>query len=189
MAPKNRGGRLQRAARAEAAVRQSNLAHFLTLQTLWGFCSIQQAQKIAALASKDVAYATHMGQDFSFKDLDTIAKLGTDGRHSRNMYTEFIDKLDPPHFQPHVTALPMKLLGSEIKPYDQHMLLPHETFATLYHAYPSYWKERILPQQESLQRFWAQMSDHPMMVDHPVRARRNWAELAVPLSIHGDGVP
>ena len=46
-----------------------------------------------------------------------------------------------------------------------------------------------MPHVSKLRHFWDEMEDHPLLVGHPVRARRNWKSLCVPISIHGDGVP
>ena len=192
-----RGGRHQRAARnavrgqpaSNMSSSKSELAFFLTLQSLWGFCSPQHAQKIAELARRDIRTAMNQGGDFSFKDLDMLATLGGSGSHPQNMHSDMLSKLERPHFQASVHNLPLKIHEKKSAPHSQHVLLPHETFATLYHHYPNQWKDRVLPQQDSLQRFWAEMSDHPLMVDHPIRERRNWHQLAVPLSLQGDGVP
>ena len=110
MPPKEERLRLE--ARAAAAVRHSVLAHVLPLQTLLGFCRIQHAQEIAALAINDIADAVQMGGDLTLRDQETIAKLGSKGRYTRNMCTEFIEKFDPSHFKAHVTAIAMKNFGN-----------------------------------------------------------------------------
>ena len=60
------------------------------------------------------------------------------------MYTDFMDKLAPSHFKPHIEKMPLKLLEKNPKPYFQYIVLPHETFATLYHHYQHHWQERVV---------------------------------------------
>ena len=47
----------------------------------------------------------------------------------------------------------------------------------------------VLPDVEELEQFWDCMEGHPQLIDHPVKDRPNWKKLAIPLCIHGDGVP
>ena len=67
---------------------------------------------------------------------------------------------------------------------------PNATMATLYeHPQKNMFNERILPDVDELERFWNAMEDNPQLKDHPVRARRDWKRRAIPLVLHGDGVP
>ena len=187
-----RGGRLQRQARAarqQQAQHSSELAHFLVLQCLWGFCSIPYANKIARLAKLDIDTAVSAGGDFSFHDLNELASIGTEGRHAKNMFVDLSAKLSPSHFPEYTAPLPLKIFERPVKPILQSFLLPHETFSALYHCYPEAWKERILPHQGALDKFWSEMVDHPLMIGHPVHRRANWKKLCIPISMHGDGVP
>ena len=51
----------------------------------------------------------------------------------------------------------------------------------------------MCPSNEACASFWEKIGDHPLLEGHPVHARRDlpcdWRRLAVPFSIHGDGVP
>lgn len=69
------------------------------------------------------------------------------------------------------------------------LFLPHETFATLYHKYPSHFRTCVVPSSAELERFWFEMEDNPFFIDHPCRGRDNFRSLCVPVSLHGDGVP
>ena len=184
-----RGGRRQREARAAHGNchAQSSLGQFLVLQTLWGHMSLPAAQKLAAHAKKDIERAVAGGADFSYSDLNALASLGNG--QSNYMQRDLMRKLEPSNFRLYEVRLPMKILEQQPRLYLQHMMLPHETFSTLFHKYPTAWQERVLPSPSAISNFWEQMSEHPLMVNHPVRRRPNWSRLCIPLSFHGDGVP
>eukprot|EP00972_Heterocapsa_arctica_P050846 7473023-Heterocapsa_arctica.AAC.1 len=71
----------------------------------------------------------------------------------------------------------------------QSVLLPHEMFASLYHDYPDARKRYIVPDTARLGSFWATMQHHPQMAGLPLLQQDQYDKLAVPLGIHGDGVP
>ena len=50
--------------------------------------------------------------------------------------TEIMRKLEPSHFRLYEVRLPMQILEQRPRLYLQHMMLPHETFSTLFHKYP-----------------------------------------------------
>jgi hypothetical protein len=47
----------------------------------------------------------------------------------------------------------------------QHVLLPHELFAALFHSCPSIWRKSNMPDVERLERFWQLNRDHPAFQD------------------------
>ena len=51
------------------------------------------------------------------------------------------------------------------------------------------WRERVLPDEDELEEFWDSMEGNPQLNDHPVLLRESWKKKAIPLCIHGDGVP
>jgi hypothetical protein len=76
-----------------------------------------------------------------------------------------------------------------LKFYSQAMLLPHEAFAAVFAKYPVAFQSRILGKSGRLQQFWSDMETHPQMLGHPLTARADYRQKAIPLSLHGDGVP
>ena len=71
-----RGGRHQREARRPIApAARSELAYWLTLRSLGGFCSAQNAQQIASLANKYIEAAMADGGDFAYSDLNVLAGM------------------------------------------------------------------------------------------------------------------
>ena len=43
--------------------------------------------------------------------------------------------------------------------------------------------------QSNLETFWETAVNHPLLHDHPVLHREHWRRYAVPIALHGDGVP
>ena len=192
-----RGGGWQQRAGARAAdaeVTHSLLAYELTCQALLGVISPQQARLYASLAKQDIETARGRGPEFEFIDLNNLSKLGTDGQYGNKVYGDLMSSLAPSHFAPYKAKLPM-MLHPDSPPlkYEQSILLPHETFNTLYNFYPHEFKKRMCPSNDVCYSFWDKMAGCPILDGHPVHARTDlpcdWRYLAVPWSMHGDGVP
>ena len=69
------------------------------------------------------------------------------------------------------------------------MLEPHCTLEHLYTKEPETFKKRRLPSEDELEHVWDEMVEHPQLVGHPVTLRRDYKRRAIPLTLHGDGVP
>ena len=153
MPPKSRrGGGWQQRGRglgADAELTHSVLAYELTCQVLLGVISPQQARFYASLAKQDIATARGRGPNFEFADLEKLSQLGNDGRYSQNIHRDLMYSLAPSHIEPHQVKLPM-MMHPDPPPqrYDQCILLPHETFSTLYNHYPHEFKSRVCPSNE-----------------------------------------
>ena len=70
------------------------------------------------------------------------------------------------------------------------MLLPHELFSMMYTHHRGAFVQRLLGGSEArVGEFWAAMADHPAYRAHPVARRPDHIEKAIPIAVHGDGVP
>ena len=74
------------------------------------------------------------------------------------------------------------------------MQLPHEIFAYYYAKANARWKDLFLGSHQDAERrreFWGELlrRNDPRLEGHPARDRPDFAYHAIPLSIHGDGVP
>lgn len=78
-------------------------------------------------------------------------------------------------------------LGSTVRP--QTFILPHVLFSVLYHDHRDAFDARVRGPVGRREEFWESMRGNPHFASHPVRLRNNFESLAVPLAIHGDGVP
>ena len=72
----------------------------------------------------------------------------------------------------------------------QSLMLPHELFSALYHYYPSTFQKHFTPGgHEQVSKFWSKFAQHPSMEGHEIFALKNYKHRALPLNLHGDGVP
>ena len=189
MAPKRKGGVRQRiqAADEEEAIETgtSCLAKHLVDKFLWGELSAQQAQALASCAKADLE-STSDGK--CMPDLRDLAKIGNYGKQTQNCFRDLMLQLE---FKarlpaPYVAKLPFKAPVGE---QDQHFLLPHELFSSMYHNYNDKFHECIAPPHE-VSRFWEEISaGDPSFRSHPARDRAHFAERCVPIACHGDDVP
>ena len=103
-----RGGARQRQRwRAPQDVGGSSLAEFLVRQWAWGLMSPQLVQTIALKARNDLEQARL--QDRSFRDLDRLASLGSEGRHPNNCHKQLVATLGPSQMPPPLRLqLPVK---------------------------------------------------------------------------------
>lgn len=168
-------------------VANSLLAAFLVEQFAWGHFSPQLIQKIAALACADFDRAREQ-EESSLDDLRNLAQLGSRGAFPNNVHRDLMARMSAQVHLPEPFAINMPFkapLGDRL----QSVLLPHEMFASLYHDYPEAWKTYIVPDIATLSMFWAAARHHPQLASHPLLQRNQYEKLAVPLGIHGDGVP
>ena len=97
--------------------------------------------------------------------------------------------------EPLIVKLPMKSPNAQgrnqpgIVEQSWPIMLPHELIACMYVDYPQEFAKYILGPQP-LADFWAGMRhDDPRLRSHPVTRVENFRERAVPMKLHGDGVP
>ena len=191
------------AANAEVNVENSTLADYL--QELWAFglMPATQVQKIAALAVDD--------HDTSPGNLVSLANLGARGKFPSNCHRDLTAKLarysfmpSPMPFELPMLNLKKKQLGDEATEImETAMEAPHEVFAALFKSAPDVFAKKFLgvdsigQAKYTLKAFWAKVPDSdPRKGD----LREAWNargggseellwESAIPLSLHGDGVP
>ncbi|CAJ1431493.1 unnamed protein product, partial [Effrenium voratum] len=112
----------------------------------------------------------------------------TNGAYKNKCHADLMNKVEhlsqlPEPFRVRVPfALPF---GESL----QGMLLPHQLFASLWRDYPETWRSSVLPDEQTLQRFWSAVDSHPQMESHPIRDVADYKSKVVPLAVHGDGVP
>lgn len=145
--------------------------------------------RIAKSAKDDFDEAGELGLTV-IPDLSVLAGLGTDGLYPNHMNSELIQKLTAPGLQPFNVAIPLKdKTGNGWSFYNQSLLLPHETFAAYFHVYPEAWRRHICPSTAKITEFWQEMEENPQFLGHPVRDRETFRTKAIPIGLHGDGVP
>ena len=193
-AKRKRGGQNQRQANAASAVRGSQKESMLVSLLLgwwsWGRLSPQMLQQIAAAACEDIERAKKDQLDKS--ELEVLGKLGSSGQNPESIHRQLKGRLGKTRLEdPCLVKLPMCRLGMKgtIVWMLQAIMLPHVTFANVYHNYKDAWKRRFVPSVERLKEFWQQMEGSPQLAGHPIRLKRGWRMFGVPISLHQDGVP
>ena len=66
------------------------------------------------------------------------------------------------------------------------IVMPSQLCRGLYHKYPEHFQSLL---GGGLQNFWEQVDPQdPKLLGHPMLAKPNWKQCAIPLVLHGDGV-
>ena len=206
MVSASQGGVLQRRAnmrpriegRVLPLVLQSRLGRFLVRQWAWGMMSPQHVWKTASLELQDFRQLVEncsvpnvTMQSFPrLEDLEALARLGNSGELKGNMNRDMMELTGLQAIRPSTTRLPVKKAGTPWGTYCEISILwPHSLFATIFNSFQGAWCERICPSKDELEKFWDSQANHPNLKDHPMTKRANWKRRAVPIAIHGDGVP
>ena len=119
--------------------------------------------------------------------LSKFAALGSDGVHPNNMHAELLKMFEPQSSVPKPLVVHLDFKGQHAL---QSLMLPHELFSALYHYYPSTFQKHFMPGgHEQVSKFWSKFAQHPSMEGHEIFALKNYKHRALPLNLHGDGVP
>jgi hypothetical protein len=177
------GGYRQRSQAAQADVGSSHLVTHLLREWAWGGISAPQIQLICQAARADGT---------RHPDIDRLANIGAAGTVPHNCHRDMSRMLATPALREQIfnTRVPMKNPTNDITLLrDQAMLLPHEVFACIYAHYPAIWKSSIIGEDGRIEEFWNSMQTNPNFDEHPVSQMQGYRSKAIPLSMHGDGVP
>jgi len=187
LAPTAPGGHRQKARWADGAESvasaQSALAHLLITKWSVGEVSAPSVQSIAKAAVTDGA---------NHPELRSLAALGSEGLYPGNIHNELSKKIRKVPIAEAMIhqCVWVKRHALATTQVEHPMILPHMLFSTLYHKNPEAFMLRVLGGSASnLPKFWTDMRGHPNFEGHPVRGRDGFAMKAVPIAIHGDGVP
>lgn len=160
-----------------------NLYSLLISKWSWGVFSAPLVQELADAAVRDGC------EDPALKSL---ASIGSGGRFPGNCHRDILNIVPPTHahkalskFQVSIAQRPHGFLEVE-----HSLLLPHELFHIIYTHHPETFASGILGGgSDTVELFWHSMSDHPGYTEHPVKGRPEHKRKAVPIALHGDGVP
>ena len=184
------GGIQQRLANAEAQDKENalkqreRLAFSLVTKWAWGHLSPQEVQSTAADAIADMK---SFGMEQLPQWLSKFAALGSDGVHPNNMHAELLRMFEPQSSVPKPLVVHLDFKGQHAL---QSLMLPHELFSALYHYYPSTFQKHFMPGgHEQVSKCWSKFAQHPSMEGHEIFALKNYKHRALPLNLHGDGVP
>ena len=182
---------------------ESELVSKLLQEWAWGDHSTAAVQRLCIRAYHDqetLLGKLHISTDNIDASLRAIAKLGAWGRYPANCYKELMgwlgDPSPPPPMRVRIPVLvskPGRLpVQAEIS---TGILLPHVELANLWQRHRPIFNKFMLGLQEGCENasetFWEGCiaREDPRLHGHPVLARANWKKFAIPLALHGDGVP
>lgn len=161
----------------------SALADLLVAKWAWGVFSAPMVQQLAEAAEKD---------GNTTPQITKLAALGARGLYPGNCHADLQRQLRPTPVQVALTPMTVTVLRPPNGYWTgQHFALwPHELFAAIFAHHPKVFNDRLLGGNGgNLGHFWASMQGNPAYATHPVRDRAGHQSKAVPLSLHGDGVP
>ena len=185
----------------------SHLCKLLAQQWAWGILSAVAVQKYASAALEDAkVLLNRLHVNFSSSSngpvsvsLSQFAALGCGGSCPGNIAKELRLLLGEPEMPPiHQEKIMTRFMKPGIwKPHKalvgHSFLLPHVVFSYLYHHNRAKFNQVFLGNRTSDQmaKFWTTVIERrdPRIIRHPMVERDNWMCLAVPLALHGDGVP
>lgn len=176
----SRQGVRQRTAALQVDEEESELAVHLYRQFLWGHQSLPQIRTTARLASSELSRKKATVP----KQLSSLAGLGGDTDLTHNLWRDLERRVQAPFLQPRYEMLPLNPRPAKIPFFD-----PVQTFESLRTQRPDAFRELCLPSVAQLQQFWQHCGRHPALVHHPVTRIPDYQARAVPLVLHGDGVP
>lgn len=170
-----------RAAASDSAPKASSLARLLLEKWGTGLMSAPLVQELAMAAVNDGSL---------HDDLVALSKLGSSGLYPGKCHGELLSKLVTNPLAASLCRCTMYYkFHKKITSSSQHMLLPHELFATLHSDYPDVFRQQILGGDPgNVERFWHCMKNHPGLRGNPICKRPDWNRKYVPLGLHGDGV-
>ena len=153
---------------------------------------------IFSAAAMDVIHCEESSSEFQQPaakvrgpDLVSPASLGAEGRCPNKCHSAIVSLLQSDDaIKPVIVAAPIaNLTGDPIVSADVSIFEPHRTLSVLYEHHPHVFRERVLLDEEELEQVRDCMEGHPQLKNHPVLERETWKKRAIPLCIHGDGVP
>ena len=119
-----------------------------------------------------------------------LASIGSKGIHKGNMHRDLLALLDCQVPDGLMVNFPFRGHQPGVwQDLDQHILLPHELFAYMWHSQREAFNQFILGPPGHIEGFWKAMEGNPQLAGHPIRLEDNFHKHTIPLSLHGDGVP
>ncbi|CAE7218344.1 unnamed protein product [Symbiodinium natans] len=176
----SRQGVRQRTAQLHAVPEESELALHLYRQFAWGHQSLAQIRLTARLAKEELQLRGAAVP----RHLSVLADLGGATDLTHNLWRDLERRVQQPFLRVSFEVLPLKPEPGAVP-----FFKPTETFEALRSKRPEAFRELVLPSTDKLAKFWRDVGQHPALRMHPVKKVPNYETRAVPLVLHGDGVP
>ena len=182
----------------------SVLFTLLLQQWACGHMSAPKVQETAYAAYQDMV-SMLAGLNLSSGHVDSslisLAQLGSWGAHPNHIHEQRLAFLgEPVSVKATLYTIPCLAQKQKIHtPWRAEntrfpIVLPHEIFAHTYQHNPKRFRQLFLGDKTTPSEraaFWHELQKRkdPRLLGHPMTKMRNWAQKAIPLSLHGDGVP
>ena len=164
-------GREERGELHEKPSLASALGQYLVESWTLGSMSPQQVQRIAHLAIQDYKNAAGSSTT-NLPDLEKLAALGDFGARANNVHRDLMAFVGGMTFVSATKAFILPLKETESL---QHILLPHEVFASLHRNYEKAWLKTMVGFEVSnLPAFWLGAQNHPCFEGKPIALRGIW---------------
>ena len=165
---------------ARRARDESALASYLYREQAWGNMSLAQAHKVASLAREELTRSNASVP----RNLDVLAKLGGDADRTANLWRDLERRVAKPFLNVEWLEVPLQEDTGSIPFWP-----PHTTFQTLKASRPEAFHELVFTSPADVCSFWQSAGNHPCLRHHPVKNIAGYQQRAVPIVLHGDGVP
>ena len=163
----------------------SALGQYLVESWTLGSMSPQQVQRIANLAIQDYKNAAG-STTTNLRDLEKLARLGDFGAAANNVHRDLMAFVGDMTCVAATKAFILPFKDTESL---QHILLPHEVFASLYRHYEKAWLKTMVGYEVSnLPAFWLGAQNHPCFEASPLQEEPSgWQKWCVPAPCMGMG--
>ena len=178
----------QRRGAARQAESDSKVVAYLLKNVAWGILSAPQARDVADFVKQDMD-AVMNGQRKAYTQVCEIQRCGTAGAHPQNISKQLTNVFIETLSAPWEAMLYIKNLSGISVPQVQRLFLPHVWLSDLYNNCNPAFQKLLCPSTAKLRQFWQTQVGNPQLDGHPMTARTNWRSRAIPISLHGDGVP
>jgi hypothetical protein len=187
----------------EKNIFDSDLGFELIKEWAWGHASAVKVQLYASKAYNDCADTlakAGLGPGNVPSTLLALKELGSSGRYPNKCHAQLKAWLGQPKVPPPMYAPVSQLITKprrRTKIVQIVMLpffLPHLTVSFLWEKFREIFVSKMLGPRgdaDKLEEFWTEVErrNDPKLVNHPMKRRKNWRRRAIPITIHGDGVP
>jgi len=121
-----------------------------------------------------------------------LASIGTHGMYPMHCHRDLAHRrLAKPKIMTALGSIPMWIRRPPLRVahVKQQIMLPHHVFASLYEQRQVFTQRMLGGSAENVPAFWEAMRAHPALIGHAMCGRTDYQRHAIPVSLHGDGVP
>ena len=119
-----------------------------------------------------------------------LASIGARGSYHGNMHRDLVKLINCKIPTGLEVGMPFRAKHAGTwQEIGQEILLPHELFAHMWKFQRKAFDSFIRGPPGSITGFWDAMANSPLLHFHPIRHEPDFQDVAIPIALHGDGVP